>query len=346
MPSALEQVIAAATDAKDPRPSALGRRRARAGAPAAGFTVILPGKPTRVGGFAFGRGGPGDGPKSSWRSCASGSEGGRHDEEEEVEIEVEGGASRRVSGPARLLAVDDDFDILRMLDRTLKSAGYIVDLARDGRGGRAEAQVREIRPGGARRDAPHVHGSRICARLKGEHSHAGNARHPGQRLVSRMAVRARRARDFRADDYLEKTVPPARVAAPGRDLDLGRHHRRPRPRRRTRCTEGIALLETTSAAEAREVLEKAVKEDPFSPRAHFASGGRCTRGRPLHAMHRLRARGGAAAQNLFHALRALAALYEQKGFLASGGAVDRAVHAAPRSEDPRPRCRQRLLKLL
>jgi regulator of sirC expression with transglutaminase-like and TPR domain len=50
--------------------------------------------------------------------------------------------------------------------------------------------------------------------------------------------------------------------------------------------------------------------------------------------------------NLFHALRALAALYEQKGFRRKAvEAVERAVHAAP---DPSTRdaMRQRLLKLL
>ena len=50
--------------------------------------------------------------------------------------------------------------------------------------------------------------------------------------------------------------------------------------------------------------------------------------------------------NLFHALRALAALYEQKGFRRKAvEAVERAVHAAP---DPKTRdtMRQRLLKLL
>src|SRR2546421_1761685 len=93
--------------------------------------------------------------------------------EPELELEVGGddegevlGAVAVRSGPARILAVDDDFDILRMLDRTLKSAGYVVDLARDGR--EAEQKLKSEKYDLVVLDAmlPHVHGFEICARLK------------------------------------------------------------------------------------------------------------------------------------------------------------------------------------
>ena len=267
-------------------------------------------------------------------------------DEEEVEVEVEGGAVQARSGPARLLAVDDDFDILRMLDRTLKSAGYVVDLARDGR--EAEQKLKSEKHDLVVLDAmlPHVHGFEICARLKA----SPRTRKMPVILVSAVYRGWRYAHDaretFGADDYLEKPfhlpellrrveawISGGTVAASTEKADK-------------LYQEGIALLEDKKPAEAREVLENAVKEDPFSPRAHFALGRAMhEQGDLFHAITAYE-RAVELRPNLFHALRALAALYEQKGFRRKAvEAVERAVHAAP---DPKTRdtMRQRLLKLL
>jgi DNA-binding response OmpR family regulator len=344
MPSALEQVIAAAYDAKDRGHPLWAGAALEPDAPA-GFTVILP------------ESRPGSADSRSAEAAQETAEEQLEElreadlevdvsDEEEVEVEVEGGAVQARSGPARLLAVDDDFDILRMLDRTLKSAGYIVDLARDGR--EAEQKLKSEKYDLVVLDAmlPHVHGFEICARLKA----SPRTRKMPVILVSAVYRGWRYAHDaretFGADDYLEKPfhlpellrrveawISGGTVAASTEKADK-------------LYQEGIALLEDKKPAEAREVLENAVKEDPFSPRAHFALGRAMhEQGDLFHAITAYE-RAVELRPNLFHALRALAALYEQKGFRRKAvEAVERAVHAAP---DPKTRdtMRQRLLKLL
>ena len=345
MPSVLEQVIAAAYDAKDRGHQLWAGAALELDAPA-GFTVILP--ESRPG-------------SADSRSAGAAQETAEEqleelreadlevdvsEEEEEVEIEVEGGAVQARSGPARLLAVDDDFDILRMLDRTLKSAGYIVDLARDGR--EAEQKLKSEKYDLVVLDAmlPHVHGFEICARLKA----STRTRKMPVILVSAVYRGWRYAHDaretFGADDYLEKPFHLPELLRRVEARISGGTIVASTEKADKLYQEGIALLEDKKPAEAREVLEKAVKEDPFSPRAHFALGRAMhEQGDLFHAITAYE-RAVELRPNLFHALRALAALYEQKGFRRKAvEAVERAVHAAP---DPKTRdtMRQRLLKLL
>src|SRR5207249_9955878 len=106
-------------------------------------------------------------------------------------------------GPPRILVVDDDADILRLVDRSLRSAGYVVELARDGR--EAEEKLQKGRYDLVLLDAmlPHVHGFEICARLK------ASARTRAIPVILCSAVYrgwryASDAREtFGADDYLE-----------------------------------------------------------------------------------------------------------------------------------------------
>ena len=244
-------------------------------------------------------------------------------------------------GPAHILAVDDDADILRLLDRTLRSAGYVVDLARDGR--EAEAKLKTNKYDLVLLDAmlPHVHGFEICARLKA----SARTRHIPVMLVSAVYRGWRYAHDardsFGADDFIEKPfhIPELlkRVAA-----RLGASSAPPPPSGKAEklYSEGMGLLEGKKAAEARALLEQAVKEDPFSARSQFALA---------RAMHE--------QGDLFHAITAyeraielrpnlFQGLYEQKGFRRKAAeALERALHAAP-DVHTREIIRQQLIKLL
>src|SRR5438874_530925 len=256
------------------------------------------------------------------------------------------GASVR-AGPPRILAVDDDFDILRMLDRTLKSAGYVVELARDGR--EAEEKLNSEKYDLILLDAmlPHVHGFEICARLKA----SVRTRSTPVILVSAVYRGWRYAHDaretFGADDYLEKPFHlPELLRRVEERLSGGATSAAASAKGDKLYQEGIDLLEQKKPAEARAVLEKAIKEEPFSPRAHFAlARAMHDQGELFHAITAYE-RAVELRPNLFQALRALAGLYEQKGFRRKAAeALERAVHTAP---DPQTRdaMRQRLLRLL
>ena len=135
---------------------------------------------------------------------------------------------------------------------------------------------------------------------------------------------------------LQKLKPPQPTTRPLTDHELAEqlYH------------EGMGLLDARKPAEARVVLENAVKEDPFSSRAQFALG------RALHEMgdvfHAITAyeRAVELRPSLFQALKALATLYEQKGFRKKAAeALERALSHAP-DVATREALRAKLIKLL
>jgi DNA-binding response OmpR family regulator len=252
-------------------------------------------------------------------------------------------------GPPRILAVDDDPDILRLLDRALRSAGYVVELARDGR--EAEEKLQKGRYDLVLLDAmlPHVHGFEICARLKA----SARTRAVPVILCSavykgwRYASDAREA--FGADDYLEK---PFHLPDLLKHVESGLSGKssQPPPQASDKAEKlyqkGMGLLEANEPAEARKTLEDAVKADPFSPRAHFAlARAMQQQGDLFHAITEYE-RAVELRPNLFQALRALASLYQEKGFRRKAiEALERALHAAPDAQT-RETVREKLIQLL
>lgn len=266
--------------------------------------------------------------------------------DDEEDVEVLGSVEVRV-GPATILVVDDDNDILRLLDKTLRSAGYKVELARDGR--EAETRLQTRRYDLVLLDAmlPHVHGFEICARLKA----SARTRRTPVILLSAVYRGWRYAHDaresFGADDYIEK---PFHLPELLRTINVRLTGSSQPPAASDKSEklyhEGMGLLDSKKPAEARVVLEQAVKADPFSARAQFALA------RALHELgdffHAITAyeRAVELRPNLFQALRALATLYEQKGFRRKAAeALERALHAAP-DVQTRDSIRARLIKLL
>jgi len=266
--------------------------------------------------------------------------------DEDDDVEVLHSMEVRV-GPAKILAVDDDPDILRLVDKTLRTAGHEVHLSRDGRD--AEEKLKTARYDLVLLDAmlPHVHGFEICARLKA----SPRTRNVPVILMSAIYRGWRYASDardaFGADDFLEKPfhLPDLLKRVQQR---LGTHAPKASSSDKAEklYNEGMGHLEAKRPAEARAALEQAVKEDPFSPRVHFALGRAMhEQGDAFHAITEYE-RAVELRPNLFQALRALAGLYEQKGFRRKAAeALERALHAAP-DVHTREQIRQRLIKLL
>lgn len=333
LPGALEQAIAAAYDGRE-RGEARWRGPGLLPDTEAGVTVVLPGnKPGTL-----------SGPPPPADVEADFDVEIEDDEENEAEVLH---AVQVRTGPARILVVDDDADILRLLDRTLQAAGYVVEQARDGLA--AEQKLKTTRYDLVLLDAmlPHVHGFEICSRLKA----SSRTRSIPVILVSavyrgwRYAVDARET--FGADDYIEKPFHlPDLLRRVEARLSGGPAAPQPSNEAEQLYQEGMGLLEAKKLPEARALLERAVQEDAFSPRAHFALA------RVLHEQgHVFPAiteyeRSVELRPNLFAALSALATLYEQKGFRRKAvDALERAAHAAPDMKS-REEMRKRLLRLL
>jgi DNA-binding response OmpR family regulator len=334
LPGALEQAIAAAYDARE-RGEARWRGPGLQPDTDAFVSVVLPGN----------RPGTLSGPPPP-ASDVEDDFDVEIDEVEQDEAEVLHAVQVR-TGPARILVVDDDPDILRLLDRTLRAAGYVVEQARDGLG--AEKKLKTTRYDLVLLDAmlPHVHGFEICSRLKA----SSRTRSIPVILVSavyrgwRYALDARET--FGADDYIEKPFHlPDLLRRVEARLSGGPTAPLPSGEAEQLYQEGMGLLEARKLPEARALLERAVHLDSFSPRAHFALA------RALHEQGDVfpaiteYERAVELRPNLFPALAALASLYEQKGFRRKAvDALERAVHAAPDMK-AREEMRKRLLRLL
>lgn len=265
---------------------------------------------------------------------------------EEDDVEVLHAVEVRV-GPSQILAVDDDPDILRLLDRTLRSAGHSVELAKDGR--EAEQKLKNKRYDLVVLDAmlPHVHGFEICSRLKA----SAKTREIPVILISAVYRGWRYAHDaretFGAEDFLEK---PFHLPELLRIVQLRLGTAAPPPPSTAKADklfeEGMGLLEAKRPAEARAALESAAKVDPFSARTHFALGRALQEQGDLFQAITAYERAVELRPNLFQGLRALAGLYEQKGFRRKAvESLERALHASP-DVKTRAAIRERLIKLL
>jgi DNA-binding response OmpR family regulator len=270
-------------------------------------------------------------------------EAGPDDEEEVIHRE-----QVRV-GPPRILAVDDEPEIVRMLEKALTNAGYVVETAADGR--EAEEKLKGDPPYDlVLLDAmlPQIHGFEICSRIKGD----PRLRKMPVIMMSAVYRGWRFAQDaretFGADDYIEKPFHLSdvlrrvqeRISAPPR----------PSPEQRDAADssyqEGLRLVEAGKPQEARAALEQSVKADPFSARGHFALAQALRQiGDPFRAVSSYE-RAVELRPKHFAALSNLADLYLEKGFRRKAvETLERAVLAAPDGKT-REAVRSRLVRLL
>lgn len=274
------------------------------------------------------------------------------DAEEEVAIEVEEppvpDAAPAREGPPLVLVVDDEPEIRQLVERMLLAKGYRVETAQDGADALEKADA--LLPDLVLLDAmlPKVHGFEACRRLKSS---------PRTRRVPVVMMTAiyrgwRFAQDARetygAEDYIEK---------PFRLDDLLRRVRSAIDASAARAlpdaaaaepnlARGRELLAAGKLPEAAEALALAVRADPYSADAHFQHGRALrARGDAFGAMTALE-RAVELRQGHLAALRALATIYEEKGFRRKAAeTLERAMPAAP-NDAARTAIRDDLLRLL
>jgi DNA-binding response OmpR family regulator len=273
----------------------------------------------------------------------------------EAEVEISVGADEgevvatvRADGRRTILVVDDEPEIRQLVQRTLQAKGYAVEVAGDGAEGLAKAEA--LVPDLVLLDAmlPKLHGFEACRRIK---SGAKTREVPVVMMTAiyrgwRFAQDARES--YGAEDYIEK---PFRLDDLLRRVEavLESTGQRARPKAgdsEPHVQRGKELLLAGRVADAIGALELAVQANPYSADAHH------------HLARALRAQGDHfRAMTCFEratelrpkhlqALRALASLYEEKGFRRKAAeTLERALGAAP-DEATRGSIRQDLMALL
>lgn len=251
-------------------------------------------------------------------------------------------------GGKRILVVDDEPDICRLLERSLGARGYTVEVAQ--RGVEALQKIRAFRPDLLLLDAmlPEVHGFEICRKIK------SSLRFSSLPVVMMTAVYRgwRFAHDakeaYGADDYVEK---PFRLDDLVRRIEaVLAGASRPREDGAFAAEEafrnGIDHLRAGRLADARRSFERAVLEDPFVPRLHVAVGRSAQEAGDDYAAIASYERAIELKPDLLDVLQALAALYTRRGFRRKAVEVwERAMAAAP-DEASRKEMRERLVGLL
>ncbi len=270
-------------------------------------------------------------------------------EEEGVPIEVAypEPLPPRSDGRPLALVVDDEAEIRQLVQRTLEAKGYAVETAADGE--QALAKADQLVPDVILLDAmlPKVHGFEACRRLKSSSR---------TRLIPVVMMTAvyrgwRFAHDARetygAEDYVEK---PFRLDDLFRRVQAARQISESRPTSEPTPAEPLVQRARESlaggdVAGAIGVLGEAVRADPYAAEAHFLLGKTLqSRGDAFAAMTALE-RAAELRPGHLAALKALSALYEEKGFRRkAASAIERALAHAP--EAGREVLRAELMRLL
>ena len=268
-----------------------------------------------------------------------------------IEVETDGlPPPQREGGVPLVLVVDDEPDIRQLVERTLRSKGYAVELAEDGQ--EALDKADRLVPDLVLLDAmlPKVHGFDACRRIKA----SARTRHVPVIMMTAIYRGWRFAQDARdaygAIDYVEK---PFRLEDLLRRVEQAMLSGGDRPAPvadgegagSTLAARGKELLAAGSTAEAVALLTDAVRAEPRSADAQFQLG-RALRaaGDVFGAMTALEHAADSSPPHL-PALRALASVYEASGFRRkAAGALERALPAA-RDEAVRSEIRTDLMRL-
>lgn len=265
----------------------------------------------------------------------------------------EASQKRGRNGPPKILVVDDEDDIRRMLRRVLVERGY--EVVEASRGTEALQAVREHAPDLILLDAmlPEIHGFDICRRIKGSQKYGHipiimvSAVYRGWRFAEDLrqsfGVHAFLEKPFKITDVLsaiERALEGSPEAAPAEgDETISEQAGEA-------LTSGIEAYKRGEVDDAIAHLIRGVGIDPLSFRLHYHLGllyGR--RDQVFEAIHELEAAVDLAPKN-FAALKNLAVLYQRAGFKHKAIEIwERTLGSAP-DEDTRRGIKEHLMSLL
>ncbi len=257
-------------------------------------------------------------------------------------------AAPRAAGSKRILVVDDEPEIRKLVARALEAKSFSVDVAADGE--EALAKISATLPDLVMLDAmlPRMHGFEVCLKVRSD------PRTRGVPVIIMTAVYRgwRFAQDARenygAEDYIEKPFHiDDLLRRVGAVLESTASRSQPggasadEPLRRGKELFLAGRLEESAAA-----FQDAIRVDPFSADAHYhLARALRSRGDHFRAMTAFE-RAVELRDNFFVALRSLAALYTEKGFRRKASeTMERALAAAP-DEPTREAIKKDLLRLL
>jgi DNA-binding response OmpR family regulator len=234
-------------------------------------------------------------------------------------------------GPRRVLVVDDEPEIRMLLERTLASKGFAVEVAADGEEG--FARIAASPPDLVLLDAmlPKVHGFEVARKVRSD---------PRTRTVPIIIMTAvyrgwRFAQDARemygAEDYIEKPFHiDDLVRRIGAVLEFTASRVQAGASAEPQIEKGKELLVAGRGDAAVAAFEEAIRIDPFSSEAHHhLAKALKAKGDHFRAMTAFE-RAVELRPGFFQALRSLAALYTEKGFRRKAAeTLERALASAP-----------------
>lgn len=227
---------------------------------------------------------------------------------------------RPADGKKRVLAVDDEVEILDIIDMALSSRG--IEVIRATRGREALEKLRAHQPDMVLLDAmlPEIHGFEICSQIKGSEHYKDtpviiiSAIYTGWNFIQDVK------RIHGADGYIEK---PFRVMEVVRRVEETLAELEGRGASETEASHHRAAKALAAASEALKqgdieeglsAAHHAVGADPFDPRAHFVFATALQRAGKLYEAISEYERVVELAPGQFSALKNLAVLYERQGF--------------------------------
>lgn len=251
-----------------------------------------------------------------------------------------------------ILVVDDEADILEMLERLLRSRGYRVVVASNGRA--ALQMVKEHSPDLIVLDAmlPEVHGFEIARRIKGSKRYG----HIPIVMVSAVYRGWRYAEDLRescgVESYIEKpfkitdVMAAVETALASEEEPTSSQAREVSEEAERALNAGVAAYQAGRLDEAIRHLEAGVAIDPLAYRLHFHLGllyGK--KGRVYEAIGELE-RAVEINSRHYPAAKNLAILYQKAGFRNKATEMwERALNVAP-DDSTRRSIKEHLLSLL